>query len=294
MTSITEPVSQSIDWDYNDAFSRNLGLISEKEQQTLRNSRVAIAGMGGVGGIHLLTLARLGIGHFTIADPDEFEVANFNRQAGATTNAIGRNKAEELADRARAINPEVQIDVFPEAIGPTNVDQFLSGADALIDGIDFFEIGARRLIFKEARQRGIWLVIAGPIGFSTAWLTFDPNGLEFERYFDFNDNQSHLEQVIAFAVGLTPKATHIPYIDLNHVSLQDRVGPSAGLACQLCAGVAASETLKILLRRGKLRPAPYFHQFDAYRQKLRRGHLLWGNRNPIQRFKRHILRRKFG
>lgn len=57
-------------FDYHRAFSRNIGWITEHEQSTLRDKRVAIAGMGGVGGFHLLTLARLGIGKFNIADLD--------------------------------------------------------------------------------------------------------------------------------------------------------------------------------------------------------------------------------
>ena len=80
-------------FDYADAFSRNIGWVTKEEQGTLRKKRVAIAGMGGVGGIHLLTLARLGIGSFYIADFDEFEVHNFNRQVGATMSSIGRPKA---------------------------------------------------------------------------------------------------------------------------------------------------------------------------------------------------------
>ena len=66
-------------FDYAIAFSRNIGWLTEAEQQTLRGKRVAIAGMGGVGGFHLLTLARLGIEKFTIADLDTFELANFNQ-----------------------------------------------------------------------------------------------------------------------------------------------------------------------------------------------------------------------
>ena len=61
---------------YNKAFRRNLGLITEQEQQKLSNAHVAIVGMGGVGGIHAATLARLGIGRFSIADPDVFEISN--------------------------------------------------------------------------------------------------------------------------------------------------------------------------------------------------------------------------
>jgi tRNA A37 threonylcarbamoyladenosine dehydratase len=61
--------------DYATAFSRNLGWTTEWEQQALRARRVAIAGLGGVGGAHLLALARLGIGGFHIADLDRFDLA---------------------------------------------------------------------------------------------------------------------------------------------------------------------------------------------------------------------------
>jgi len=77
-------------FDYNEAFARTLGWVTEAEQSQLRQRRVAIAGLGGVGGVHLLTLTRLGIGKFNIADNDRFELVNFNRQAGATVDSIGR------------------------------------------------------------------------------------------------------------------------------------------------------------------------------------------------------------
>jgi molybdopterin/thiamine biosynthesis adenylyltransferase len=249
--------------------------------------------MGGVGGIHLTTLARLGIGRFTIADPDTFETVNFNRQSGATVDNIGRGKAEVMAEQARSINPEVQLRVYDEAITQQNVGDFLSGVDVLVDGIDFFGIEARRLVFREARARGMWAVTAGPIGFSTAWLVFDPDGMSFDDYFDLHDGMDRLDQLIAFAVGLTPRATHLRNLDLTQVNPQDATGPSAAPACNLASGVAAIETVKILLRRGPIRPAPYYFQFDAYRHVFRRGRLRLGNRHPCQRAKRWWLRRRF-
>ena len=81
--------SPSGNWAYEEAFSRHRGLISKTEQERLRNSRVAVVGMGGVGGVDLVTLARLGIGQFTIADPDTFEVSNTNRQYGAANSTLG-------------------------------------------------------------------------------------------------------------------------------------------------------------------------------------------------------------
>src|SRR3954462_13106999 len=103
-------------FSYQEAFARHLGLVNSEEQDRLRSSRVAIAGMGGVGGIHLITLARLGIGAFHIADPDDFELVNFNRQFGATTRTLGRGKAEVMAEAARAVNPELRLRNFSEAI----------------------------------------------------------------------------------------------------------------------------------------------------------------------------------
>ena len=78
-------------------FSRNIGLLSEDEQKKLFAATVAVAGAGGVGGLHILTLARLGIGSFKIADPDAFEDVNVSRQFGASASTFGRNKAEILS-----------------------------------------------------------------------------------------------------------------------------------------------------------------------------------------------------
>jgi len=279
-------------FSYDQAFSRHLGLIDPAEQARLRGARVAVLGMGGVGGVHLITLTRLGIGAFHVADPDGFEVANFNRQYGANVRTLGRNKAEVMADEARAINPELDLRVFAEAVTPENVGAVLDGVDVLVDGIDFFALDTRRLVFREARRRGIWAVTAGPLGFSTAYLVFSPTGLSFDDYFDFAHAADRLDELIAFLVGLAPAATHRTYMDLSRADPSTGRGPSAGLACHLCSGVAAAEVLKILLGRSPVRPVPSFFQFDAYRQLFVRGRLPWGNRHPWRRFKRRLVRKK--
>jgi molybdopterin/thiamine biosynthesis adenylyltransferase len=277
-------------FSYEAAFARHLGLIGPDEQAKLHRSRVAIVGMGGVGGIHLITLARLGIGSFHIADPDSFELANFNRQYGATMRGLGRPKVEVMAEEVRSINPELEIRSFREPIGPDNVDAFLEGVDIFLDGIDFFALDVRRLIFREARRRGIWALTAGPVGFGAAYLVFSPAGMSFDDYFDLDDRMSRFDQLVGFVVGLAPRATHRSYMDLSKVDILSGRGPSSGLACQLCGGIAAAETLKILLGRSPIRPAPWFFQFDAYRQRLVKGRIPWGNRNPWQRLKRRLVR----
>ena len=79
--------------------------MTAAEQQVLRRKRIAIAGLGGVGGAHLLTLARLGVGGFHIADFDTFDLPNINRQSGALMSTLGKNKTEVLAAMAKRRQP---------------------------------------------------------------------------------------------------------------------------------------------------------------------------------------------
>ena len=114
-------------FDYNKAFSRNIGWVTTTEQQILKTKKVAVAGAGGVGGVHLLTLARLGIGNFNIADFDDFEVHNFNRQSGAFMSTLGEQKVDVMKRMGEDINPEANITSFPEGVFEHNVDDFLKG-----------------------------------------------------------------------------------------------------------------------------------------------------------------------
>ena len=118
-------------FSYDEAFSRNLGWVTETEQQRLKASRVCIAGLGGVGGIYLLTLARLGISAFTIADFDSFALANFNRQAGATVSSLGHPKIDVMAAMARDINPGLDLRLFRGGLNDSNLVTFSPTATSI-------------------------------------------------------------------------------------------------------------------------------------------------------------------
>jgi molybdopterin/thiamine biosynthesis adenylyltransferase/nitroreductase len=276
---------------YDVAFSRNLGWTTEGEQLALRGKCVAIAGLGGVGGAHLLTLARLGIGAFHIADFDRFDLANFNRQIGATMQTLGRPKTEVLAEMARDISPELRIVRFDAGVTDATIDAFLSGVDLFVDGLDFFVIGMRRKVFRRCAELGIPAVTAAPIGMGTAYLAFMPGGMSFEDYFRL-EGQPENEQYLRFLLGLTPRGLHRRYlVDPTRVDLAAKRGPSTIAGCQLCAGVTATMALKVLLGRGDLRPAPWHHHFDAYRGKLAIVKLRNGNAGWMQRLKLHLARK---
>ena len=280
-------------FSYSGAFARNIGWVTAQEQQTLRNKRDLIAGMGGVGGGHLLTLARLGIGAFHIADFDRFDIANFNRQVGATMSSIGQPKADVLATMAKDINPELNLRIFAEGVDSSNLSQFLDGVDVYIDGLDFFAFNAREATFAACTAAGIPAVTAAPLGMGSALLTFVPGKMSFEEYFLWRGRTDD-EKALRFLVGLAPAGLHRPYlVDPSAVNLSERRGPSTIMACQLCAGIAATETLKILLGRGKVLAAPHGLHFDAYRNKLVRTWRPGGNSHPLQRLILTIARRQF-
>lgn len=281
-------------FSYEQAFSRNIGWVTAQEQATLRTKCVAIAGGGGVGSEHALTMARLGIGKFRIADFDSYDVANFNRQAGAFMSTLGQPKCEVVARMIRDINPEAEVEVFPHGVNADNLRAFLSGVDFYLDSLDFFAFEARQLTFALCAEMGIPATTAAPLGMGTAWLTFLPGQMTFEQYFQWGD-LPETEKALRFLVGLAPAGLHRPYLVVPAaVNLAEKRGPSTIMAVKLCAGVAAAEALKILLRRGGVMAAPHGMQFDAYRGKLVRTWRPGGNRHPVQRLAMFIGRRVMG
>lgn len=277
---------QNFFWE---AFSRNIGILSQEEQEKFRHLTVAIAGVGGVGGIEAIGLARLGVGGFRIADPDTFEVANFNRQIGATMSSLGKSKAETIQKMILDINPYARVETF-QAIDEKNVRQFLLGADIVIDGIDFFAPKTRRLLYLEARERNLFVVGAGPIGFGSSLLVFDPKGMGFDEYFDIRDGMTEEEMTLRFGIGLTPSLLQRSYFRPEKIDFKGKSGASLSIGTFFAAGLVLTSTVKILLGKPGVPIVPHSLHFDPYVGKLKQPYLPFGNRGPLQRVKFFIAR----
>ncbi|NII10577.1 ThiF family adenylyltransferase [Oleiagrimonas sp. C23AA] len=290
---MTDAPARSEPFDYETAFSRTIGWITRTEQPILRAKRVAIAGMGGVGGSHMLTLARLGIQSFNVADLDRFGIENLNRQAGAFQSTMGQPKVDVLCRMARDINPDLDINTFPGGVTHDNMEAFLSGVDLYVDGLDFFVLDIRAKLFAMCAERGIPAITAAPLGMGAAVLAFLPGRMTFEEYFRL-DGQTTDEQQLRFMVGLAPAVLHQPYlVDPSAVDLINHKGPSTPMACEICAGIAGTLALKILLGRGRVLAAPHGMHFDGYRNKLVHTWRPGGNNNPLQRLILSVARRRF-
>lgn len=279
----------------NVAFSRTLGWITEDEASTLANRRVAIAGVGGVGGHYCEVLARLGVRKFRISDPDTFDVVNFNRQNGSGLSSIGKKKVEVLRDRILDINPEAEVEASAERVTPENLDAFLKDVDLYLDGLDFFALEIRNHVFGRCQKLGIPAITVAPIGMGAALLVFTRDSMSFQDYFGISPELSREENAFRFLVGLSPTLIQRHYtVDRSRVNFAEQKVSSTPIGGYLCGGVAGATALKLLLGRGKVKVAPVSLHYDAYLNTYKTRRVFFGWRNPLQRLKVALLRKLVG
>lgn len=138
-------------------FARSELLLGQKALDTLRRSRVAVFGIGGVGSFTVEALARTGVGHFVLVDDDLVCLTNLNRQLLALHSTVGRPKVEVMAERIRDINPAAEVETFKTFYLPENADAFdLSRYDYVVDAVD--TVSAKVELAVRARQAGVPLV----------------------------------------------------------------------------------------------------------------------------------------
>ncbi len=118
-------------------FSRTRLLLGSSGMEKLKNARVAVFGLGGVGGYVVEALARSGVGALELVDHDTISITNINRQLLATVNTVGMDKAEVAATRVKSINPDAQVSADKVFYGPDTAHLFdFSKYDYVVDAID--------------------------------------------------------------------------------------------------------------------------------------------------------------
>lgn len=118
-------------------FSRTEILIGKENMEKLKNARVAVFGVGGVGGYVVEALARSGVGTLDLIDDDKVSLTNINRQIIATTSTVGKYKVDVAKDRVLDINPEATVNIYKTFYLPETAEQFdFSQYDYVVDAID--------------------------------------------------------------------------------------------------------------------------------------------------------------
>lgn len=147
---------------FPECFERNFPSLSGPEQLRLFDSSVLVVGLGGLGGMLAVLLARVGVGRLLLADGDVFLPANLNRQVLATEQTLGRNKAQVAAEHIQQINPALQVEAIPDYLAPDNLPTYLSQVQVVTDGLD--NLKSRRHLFQAAQATGVPLVHGAVLG----------------------------------------------------------------------------------------------------------------------------------
>ena len=148
-------------------------LLGDEKMERLRDARVLVVGLGGVGAYAAEMLCRAGVGHLTLVDADTVQPTNLNRQLPALHSTLGRSKAEVLAERFRDINPEVELNVMPVFLKDEQIPELLdtNRFDFVVDAID--TLAPKCHLIAEALRRRLKIVSdITQIRFADIWDTY--------------------------------------------------------------------------------------------------------------------------
>lgn len=138
-------------------FNRTEMLLGKKNIEKLKNIKVAIFGIGGVGSYACEALVRCGIGSIVLVDHDIIDVTNINRQIHATFKTVGRSKVQVMKERALDINPDISVDTYKECLDESNIDCLVNiEYDYVIDAIDM--ISSKLILIEKCKEFNIPII----------------------------------------------------------------------------------------------------------------------------------------
>ena len=177
---------------YGKLINRNIGLVSQKEQEKIRNSLITIFGVGGLGGPVSEQLVRSGCEKLILCDNDFFEITDLNRQI-CTIDDIGKRKIEVTEQFLKKINPNINIETF-FTINKNNISKMLNDSDIVLLTLD--DPITSILIAREARNRNIPLLESWGIPFLWAWW-FTNRSVDYETCYGFPTKNSEIDEIFS-------------------------------------------------------------------------------------------------
>lgn len=239
--------------------------------EALSTPLIAFAGLGGVGGGAFLNLVRCGVKRFRLSENGVFDPPDMNRQAAAFASTMGRPKIEVYERLAREINPEVELDLFPEGTLVGNIERFLDGCDVHVGVIDI-EKGAdvKAMTPDLLRRFKIPLFTAGSFGFGALLVAHHPEGMMPDEFWSLLKKRSNGGGIFPAFVSDKFEPTVTSRID-NTAKTGKLATTSIGGA--LSGVLLASEVLAYLLRSTDLVSrdiifAPQFVVIDLLRMVM--------------------------
>jgi len=161
-------------FDSNEYYKRQIVLreLGPEGQRKLKDSKVVVIGLGGLGSAATLYLALAGVGYLRLVDQDTVELNNLHRQVLYSLEDLRLPKVEAAARRIKQINPEVEAEPIPENVRQSNVEEILADVDCVVDGLD--NMHTRYVVNKACVENRIPYVYAAAIGIEGYISVFNP------------------------------------------------------------------------------------------------------------------------
>ena len=234
---------------YWEIISRQMGILSKSEQERLKESKITVIGCGGIGGAAIEMLARMGIGNLQIVDKDTFNVSNINRQLMSSFKNVGKPKTDVTKKTIQSINPFVNVKTFEGELNSSNVENIIKESHLVVDALD--NLVSRIILSRSALKLKIPFIhgaIHGTMGQVTVFNNETP---KYEELFKLPSQNKEL----------TPKVIE------EVLKLSQDVPPVLGPVPNIVGCLQASESLKIITKKGKSILAPKILNFDLMRNE---------------------------
>jgi tRNA threonylcarbamoyladenosine dehydratase len=232
----------------NQLLDRTMPFLSAEGANILKEKTVVIAGCGGVGAISVISLARAGVGNFRLADPGSFDPPDMNRQIGACSKTMGRNKAEVYAEQIKDINPFANIEVYSDGVTVHNINSLIDGADFLIDCLDLSVTSKLRSdLYKACRENRIIVSSAPMVGFGGVIFISDPDGMSMDFLLDNIINKLPEDKFVFdsyFSRYFMPE--HLKIIE-EWIQTKKTKVPSISISPMLISGFLCTEILNAFI-----------------------------------------------
>lgn len=247
---------------------RTLPILEKEGIDALSKPIIAFAGLGGVGGGAFLNLVRCGVKRFRLAENGIFDPPDMNRQAAAFASTMGKPKIEVYEKLAREINPEVELELFPEGTLTENLERFLDGCDVHVGVIDVEKGADVKAMTPELLKRfNIPLFTAGAFGFGALLVAHHPEKMMPDEFWGLLKEKSNGEGLFPSFVSSRFESTV-----MKRTELYAKTGKMAttSIGGALSGTLLASEVLAYLLQGTDLVNrdiifAPKFAAIDLFR-----------------------------
>lgn len=262
--------------NYKELTERNIGILSEQQQEVLSKSCVCILGVGGLGGVASEILVRSGVGHVKLIDKDVFDTHNRNRQAFSSSDSLGKRKIDVAEQQLKNINPELKVEKYSN-IDENNAKEIFENCNAAILAID--GIKGYLLASRESKKQNIPLIESWALPYANVRVfTKDTPTLE-EAYClptagkDLNQfSEEYIEKMHLKVLASLDQIGDVASFyskDSLFKTLTGKIPPRS--FCPMVwfnAVLMATEAIKVLTGIGKITLAPSWAVYDPFENKI--------------------------